>query len=184
MDGDSSSVLLLNSTFEPLTIINVRRALKLLFTKKAHPVEDSQFYLSTVRAKIRVPSVIQIIYYIKRPYSRPKFSKKSVFLRDNYHCQYCGRHTPKPTLDHVIPKSKGGKNDWFNVVTACPDCNNKKGNRTLKESGMVLIKQPGEPKYLIYSTVLTQANIKKWEKYFYHKEKIPKAIAQLSTVTV
>ncbi|MCX8092911.1 MAG: HNH endonuclease [Candidatus Goldbacteria bacterium] len=184
MDGDSSSVLLLNSTFEPLTIINVRRALKLLFTKKAHPVEDSPYYLSTVKAKIRIPSVIQILYYVKRPYSRPKFSKKSVFMRDNYQCQYCGKHTNKPTLDHVIPRSKNGTNDWYNVVTACPDCNNKKGDRTLKEAGMTLVKQPSEPKYMIYSTILTPANIKRWEKYFYNKEKIPKALTALSSATV
>jgi 5-methylcytosine-specific restriction endonuclease McrA len=184
MDGDSSSVLLLNSTFEPLTIINVRRALKLLLTKKAHAVEDSTNYISTVKAKIRVPSVIQIVYYVKRPFSRPKFSKKSVFIRDNYQCQYCGKHSAKPTLDHVIPRSKNGTNDWFNVVTACPDCNNKKGNRTLKEAGMKLIRQPSEPKYLIYSTILTQSNIKKWEKYFYHKEKLPEVLAAISSATL
>jgi 5-methylcytosine-specific restriction endonuclease McrA len=184
MDGDSSSVLLLNSTFEPLTIINVRRAFKLLFTKKAHSVEDSPYYLSTVRARIRIPSVIQIVYYVKRPYSQPKFSKKSVFIRDNYQCQYCGNHTVKPTLDHVIPRSKNGNNDWYNVVTACTSCNNKKGNRTLKEAGMTLIRPPSEPKYLIYSTIISQANVKKWEKYFYHKEKIPKALTAMTSVTV
>lgn len=166
MDSDQS-VLLLNTTFEPLTVIPARRALKLLFSKKAHSVEDGASYISTVRAKLRLPSVIQIVYYVRKPYVAPKFSKKSVFIRDNFHCQYCGKHTPKPTIDHIIPKSKGGKANWHNVVTACHSCNNKKGDRLLKEAGMRLIKEPHEPKFLVYSSVISPARVKRWERYFH-----------------
>jgi 5-methylcytosine-specific restriction endonuclease McrA len=166
MDSDQS-VLLLNTTFEPLTVVPARRALKLLFSKKAHSVEEGLSFISTVRAKVRIPSVIQISYYVRKPYIAPKFSKKSVFIRDNFHCQYCGNHTAKPTIDHIIPKSKGGKANWHNVVTACHACNNKKGDRQMKESGMRLIKEPHEPKFLIYSNVISPARIKRWEKYFH-----------------
>lgn len=166
MDSDKS-VLLLNTTFEPLTVVPARRALKLLFSKKAHSVEDGNTYIRTVRAQVKIPSVIQIVYYVRKPYIAPKFSKRAVFMRDNYNCQYCGKHVPKPTIDHIIPSSKFGKTNWYNVVTACHTCNNKKGDRTLKETNMRLIKEPHEPKFLVYSAVISPARVKKWEKYFY-----------------
>jgi len=180
MESDQS-VLLLNSTYEPLTVVNARRALKLLFSKKAHAVEQGSIFISTIKSRIRIPEVIQIMYFVKKPYLRPKFSKKSVFIRDNYQCQYCGKQSNKPTIDHIIPRSKGGKTNWFNVVTACHNCNNKKSDRTLKEADMKLIKKPGEPRYMIYSSVISPSRIKRWEKYFYPKEKPSKALAALST---
>jgi 5-methylcytosine-specific restriction endonuclease McrA len=180
MESDQS-VLLLNSTYEPLTVLPARRALKLLFAKKAHTVEESSQFLSTVRARIRVPSVIQIIYFVKKPYSKPKFSKRSVFVRDNYQCQYCGRYSTKPTIDHVIPRCKNGRNDWTNVVTACHECNNKKGDRTLREAAMKLIRQPKEPQYMVYSTIISPARMKRWERYFNPHEKVPEALLALTT---
>ncbi|MCE5300888.1 MAG: HNH endonuclease [Spirochaetia bacterium] len=141
--------------------------MRLIFSKKAHTIEEGNTHLCTVRARVRVPSVIQIFYYVKKPYLAPKFSKKSVFIRDNYRCQYCGKHITKPTIDHIIPKSKGGRTGWMNVVTACNLCNNKKGDRPLKEAGMRLIKEPHEPKYLVYSSVISPARMKRWERYFY-----------------
>jgi len=174
-------VLLLNSTYEPLTVVNARRALKLLFSKKAHTVEQSKLFIATIKARIRLPSVIQIMYYVKKPYSRPKFSKKSVFIRDNYQCQYCGRYSTRPTIDHVVPKCKGGKTGWHNVVTACHNCNNKKSDRTLKEANMNLIKSPREPRYIIYSSIITPSKMKRWEKYFYRNERVPEALVALST---
>ena len=181
MESDQS-VLLLNSTYEPLTVVPARRALNLIFSKKAHAVEESNNFMSTVRAKIRVPSVIQIVYFVKKPYSKPKFSKRSVFIRDNYQCQYCGKHSTKPTIDHVIPRSKGGRNDWANAVTACHECNNKKGDRALKEAGMKLIRTPKEPQYMVYSTIITPTRMKKWERYFNQAEKVPEAVLALGAV--
>ncbi len=168
MDGDRSdtSILLLNTTFEPLAVLNIRRALKLLFSKKALPIEESSMIVHTVNSQIRIPSVIQITYYIRKPYTKPKFSKKAIFLRDGHRCQYCGTYSSRPTIDHIVPKSKKGKNEWVNVVTACPECNNKKGDRMLKEAGMSLIRHPFEPKFIIYSLSLSQKKFKHWEKYF------------------
>ncbi|HDT15506.1 MAG TPA: HNH endonuclease [Firmicutes bacterium] len=165
MDSDKH-VLLLNSTFEPLTVLRERRALKLIFEKKAYVVEDSGVFLHTVRHKLKLPSVVQLLYYVKKPYKKPKFSKKAIFIRDNFRCQYCKTYVSKPTIDHVIPKSKNGPTTWTNVVTACHKCNNKKGDRTLKESGMKLLKFPQTPKYIIIHGFSGTKNIKKWEKYF------------------
>lgn len=177
MEADHS-VLLLNTTFEPLTVVTARRALKLLFSKKAHSIEEGGAFIQTIRARVRIPSVIQIVYYIRKPYMAPKFSKRSVFIRDGYNCQYCGKHTPKPTIDHIIPRSKGGKTNWSNVVTACHACNNRKGDRSLKESGMRLIKDPQEPKFLVYSAIISPARVKKWERYF-HPEKYDNGSMQM-----
>lgn len=180
MEADQR-VLLLNSTFEPLNIISARRAYKLLFAKKAHAIEQSTTFLHTVRSRLKIPSVIQIAYYIRKPYSRPKFSKKAIFIRDNYHCQYCGKYTNKPTIDHIIPRSKNGRTDWQNVVTACPACNNKKGDRTLKDANMRLLHEPFEPKYVIYSASQAPKNLESWHKYFDHKERPVEAVPVLTT---
>ncbi len=163
----NQGVLLLNTTYEPLTIISAKRAFKLLFSKKAHPIEYTNFFAYTVRSKIKIPSVIQIAYFIKKPYTKPKFSKKAVFIRDNYQCQYCGTFTTKPTIDHVLPRSKGGKTTWQNVVTACPSCNNKKSNKTLKEANLKLIREPKEPNYIVYTTFTHGVKrMETWKKYF------------------
>ncbi len=159
-------VLLLNSTYEPLTILTARRAVKLIFANKANVVEHSSEYLSTIRSRIKIPSVIQIVYFVKKPYARPKFSKKAVFARDNYRCQYCGVQMAKPTIDHVLPRSRKGPNDWSNVVTACGSCNNKKGSRTPKEAGMRLVRVPGLPRHFVSSAIIPPSRYKKWEKYF------------------
>ncbi|MFP4465431.1 MAG: HNH endonuclease [Candidatus Goldiibacteriota bacterium] len=165
MDPDQN-VLLLNSTFEPLTVLRGRRALKLIFERKAHVIEDSGVFLHTVKHKLKLPSVVQLMYYVKKPYKKPKFSKKAIFIRDNFRCQYCRTYTSKPTIDHIVPKSKNGPSVWTNVVTACHKCNNKKSDRTLKEAGMTLLKKPRTPKYIIIHGFSGTKNIKKWEKYF------------------
>ena len=182
MEADQS-VLLLNTTFEPLTVVTARRALKLLFSKKAQSIEDGGAYIQTIRAKVRIPSVNQIVYYIKKPYLAPKFSKRSVFIRDSFNCQYCGRHNPKPTIDHIIPRSKGGKTCWNNVVTACHSCNNKKGDRSLKEAGMRLIKEPQDPKFLVYSALISPAKIKKWERYFHPEKQVDEVFRLDAAIT-
>lgn len=159
-------VLLLNATYEPLAVLSGRRALKLLFNNKAHVVEQSNKVFSTVRARLKLPSVIQTEYFVRRPYKKPKFSKKAVFIRDNFTCQYCGKTINKPTLDHILPRCRGGVNSWTNVITACHTCNNKKSNKIPKEAGMKLLSSPCEPRYLIYTELSTPGNLEKWRKYF------------------
>jgi 5-methylcytosine-specific restriction endonuclease McrA len=130
-------VLLLNANYEPLNVCTTRRALGLLITGRG--------IIRTVRLSIPRPSVIRLGYMVKRPRPRVKLTKQEIFRRDQYTCQYCGVKAKGLTIDHIIPRSRGGEHSWSNLVTACPDCNRKKGGRTLQEAKMRLINPPCEP---------------------------------------
>lgn len=131
-------VLLLNSCFEPIRIISVRQALKMLTKGKVSVV------LSTKRMiypGVYQPSVIRLVEYKYIPVRMQVVTKKNIYLRDNHTCQYCGRrfHGSELTLDHVLPRSRGGRNTWENLVTACKKCNQAKDARTPEEAGMKLL---------------------------------------------
>lgn len=138
-------VLVLNGNYEPLHVCTVRRAIGLLWKKKAHLVLNGRGYISTVREAVPIPSVIRLNYVISRPRSPVRLTRREVFRRDNYTCQYCGRQVSHPTIDHVIPRERGGTTTWTNVVTACPECNYRKGNRTPQEAHMCLLRPPSPP---------------------------------------
>jgi 5-methylcytosine-specific restriction endonuclease McrA len=131
-------VLLLNSCFEPIRIISVRQALKMLTKGKVSVV------LSTKRMiykGVYQPSVIRLVEYKYIPVRMQVVTKKNIYLRDNHTCQYCSRkfHGSELTLDHVLPRSRGGRNTWENLVTACKKCNQAKDDRTPDEAGMKLL---------------------------------------------
>lgn len=138
-------VLVLNANFEPLHVCDTKRALNLIIGGKARLVANGRGYVRTVRVSYARPSVIQLQKMIHRPRPFPRLSKKEVFRRDNYVCQYCGRQTTHLTVDHVIPRFRGGIHSWQNLVAACPPCNRRKGGRMLDESHMVLRRPPQEP---------------------------------------
>jgi 5-methylcytosine-specific restriction endonuclease McrA len=137
-------VLVLNANFEPLHVCETRRALNLIVGGKARLVARAR-----LRAHVRLsyprPSVIQLQKMIRRPHPRVRLSKREVFRRDEFTCQYCGRQTPHLTIDHVIPRHKGGSHSWANLVAACPPCNRRKGGRTTDEAHMRLQRIPREP---------------------------------------
>jgi 5-methylcytosine-specific restriction endonuclease McrA len=141
----NAPVLLLNINYEPLNICTTRRALGLLTTGKAELLLNGRGYIRTVRLSIPRPSVIRLEYMVKRPRARVKLSKQEIFRRDNHTCQYCGKKARGLTIDHVIPRHRGGEHTWSNLVTACPECNRKKGGRTLQEAKMTLLRIPYEP---------------------------------------
>ncbi len=143
-------VLLLNVTYEPLKVIDWKKALTLLFLGKVEVLEEYEREIHSVRFTIKLPSVIRLLKMVKWVKRPVKFSRKNIYIRDNYRCQYCGRKlSPRElTYDHVIPKSRGGKTVWENIVTCCPECNRKKGGRTPEEAGMKLLKKPKRPKWL------------------------------------
>jgi len=161
--------LVLNSTFEPLQFTSSKRALILSMLGKAEPLEFDGFYIRTPTKSFRLPTVIKLNRFIKRPFrSYVSFSKKNVLRRDNHTCQYCGHRGPELTIDHVIPRSQNGGSTWDNVVTACRKCNLKKGNRTKEESGMKLVSRPRRPKFLFHSSLPDQtpvSHLKSWAKY-------------------
>ena len=141
-----TQVLVLNQNYEPLNVCNARRAIVLVDGGKAEVLEvDGLTYRSPSRA-IRIPSVIRLNHLIKRPRPRVRLTRREVFLRDHHMCQYCGSHAKELTLDHVIPKHRGGSHVWENLVSACRSCNHHKGGRSVEEARMALRRQPFEPK--------------------------------------
>ena len=140
--------LLLNSSYEPLAVINWKRAITLVVLEK---VEVLSFYedrvIHTVSMSFRLPSIVRLKSYIRRHLFQIKFSRQNIYIRDEYRCQYCGERYPENqlTFDHVVPRSKGGRTTWENIVTCCKDCNRKKGNRAPEEVGMKLLRKPRRP---------------------------------------
>ena len=112
---------------------------------KASLVKDGRGHIHTVNTSYPRPSIIRLQKMIRRPRPRVKLTRKEIFRRDHYTCQYCGTSSRDLTIDHITPKHLGGTHTWDNVVTACAFCNHKKGGRTLEQSGMRLLKKPKEP---------------------------------------
>jgi 5-methylcytosine-specific restriction endonuclease McrA len=138
-------VLVLNANFEPINICTTRRAVVLILGGKANMVANGRGYLHTVRLAIPRPSVIRLGLQVRKPRPHIKLSRREVFRRDNYTCQYCGRREAGLTLDHVVPRYQGGLHVWNNVVTACPSCNHRKGGRNPEQAHMRLHRVPREP---------------------------------------
>ncbi len=150
----NTPVLVLNQNYEPLHICNARRALVLVLGGKAEVLqEDSDVHLRTSTDDFTVPSVVRMMYLVHRPRPRVKLTRREIFLRDNYTCQYCGKVTHDLTLDHVHPKSRDGKHTWENLVSACKECNHRKGGRTPEEARMRLKKSPTEPRAGAYYAI-------------------------------
>lgn len=149
----SQSVLVLNQNFEPLNVCNVQRALTLVLKAKAEVLEQHETALHSARQVLPIPSVIRLAYQVRRPPTQMGLSRRGIFLRDGFACQYCGAQPRLLTLDHVVPKSRGGRNTWENLVTACPACNHRKGGRTLREARMRLLREPRPPRHNPYRQV-------------------------------
>jgi 5-methylcytosine-specific restriction endonuclease McrA len=166
---DTTKVLILNQTFEPLQVCGARRAVILLFTGKAERVEDTSRVIRSPSTVLLLPSVIRLHRFVRKP-AQPSiaFNKKNILKRDAYTCQYCGRNSgERMTIDHVIPKSLGGRTVWENVVSACRACNLKKGNKSLEEARMCLLRRPTKPVSVFYLGVLahTFQRYESWRKY-------------------
>lgn len=138
-------VLVLNRNFEPLNVCNTRRAVGLLMVGKAELVENGRGHIRTANSTYPRPSVIRLTHLIRRPRPRVRLSKREIFRRDEYRCQYCGEERARLTVDHVIPRRSGGPHSWENLVAACPACNRQKGHRALNEAHMQLRRPPFEP---------------------------------------
>ena len=164
----NSAVLVLNQNYEPLNVCNVRRALVLVIDGKAEVLEEHASSIASARQVFPSPSVIRMVYQIRRPHPRVKLTRREVFIRDNYTCQYCGRFGSDLTIDHIVPRSKGGQHTWDNLVSACKTCNHRKGGKALNEARMTLRKPPVEPKAGMYYTIerrLDSAVVESWLKF-------------------
>ena len=138
-------VLVLNANFEPINVCSMRRAVGLILAEKAAMVVNGRGYIHTVSQLLPRPSIIRLEHMIHRPRPCVKLTRREVFRRDNYTCQYCGRRDSTLTVDHILPKHLGGQHVWTNVVAACPSCNHRKGGRQLEEVQMSLLHLPKEP---------------------------------------
>jgi 5-methylcytosine-specific restriction endonuclease McrA len=165
-----SQVLVLNATYEPMSVVSVRRAVLLLLKEKAEIVEAAEAYLRSERVRLPVPLVIRLVCYVRIPHrlSLP-VSRRTVLARDQGACQYCGEQPGRAqlTMDHVIPRSRGGETCWENVVTACGPCNRRKGDRTPDEAQMPVLHPPRRPRYLALTLLEGSSSHQVWDKYMY-----------------
>jgi len=160
-------VLVLNQSYEPLTVCRARRAVVLIYQGKAEMVENGVGFVHSIGETLPLPSVIRLERLIRRPRRKRKMTRFEIFNRDRYACQYCGQQTRQLTLDHVIPRYRGGQHTWENVVSACVACNRRKAGRTPQEANMKLTHPPappgGSPLFSIpYHYMQTQTE---WRKY-------------------
>jgi 5-methylcytosine-specific restriction endonuclease McrA len=167
------SVLVLNRFYMPVRVVNVRRAMNLLYRDCAEVItierdqyctydfaswmeisqlnalekQPSEDYLRTPHQELQIPRIVRLVRYDRVHHSAVRFNRRSIFLRDEHRCQYCGqtRPTSQLSLDHVVPRSLGGKTTWENIVTCCLPCNGKKGGRTPQQASMQLLSQPRRP---------------------------------------
>jgi 5-methylcytosine-specific restriction endonuclease McrA len=136
--------LILNATYEPLSVVPSRRAVVLVARGRATPVAHRDEFWRAATISVQVPSVIKLNGYVRVPYERTiPVSRRAVFGRDGHRCQYCG--AAAESLDHILPRSRGGQHTWDNVVACCRRCNMHKGDRLPSEAGLALVRRPTAP---------------------------------------
>jgi len=165
-------VLVLNATFEPINVTAVRRAMVLLLKGVAQAEEMNHTEVHSASRAMKVPSVIRLLAYRHIPQQSRALSRKNILLRDRNTCQFCGLVFPASelTLDHVVPRSRGGRSSWENLVASCYKCNNRKGNHTPEEAGIQLVQRP-RPFTLYTSRQLMRLignRDEKWRKYLFY----------------
>ncbi len=156
--------LVLNASYEPLSIVSSRRAVCLVIADKADMVEADGEFLRSERLTMSSPAVIRLRYMVSAPRRRiASVSRRAVFARDDYRCQYCGNHAD--SIDHVVPRSRGGRDVWDNLAAACRPCNSKKRNRTPDEAGMRLIRPCRAPRATAWIVVGGSLVPDTWKPY-------------------
>jgi 5-methylcytosine-specific restriction endonuclease McrA len=163
----AARVLILNASYEPLHVCSVKRAITLLMQEVAERVLDGDRVLRSPSLVVPVPSVIRLRRYVRRPHrQRVAFNRKNVFRRDDHTCQYCGSRSHDLTLDHVLPRSRGGPTNWENVVACCRRCNAVKRDRTPTEARMALRRPPLAPAFMFSSAYGLVPDVDPaWEPY-------------------
>jgi len=163
-------VLVLNASYEPLQLISTRRAIVLLLQDKAELVEAASQRLRARGISFAVPLVIRLVRYIRIPRRlRLPCSRRGVLARDRETCQYCGIQPGRSnlTVDHILPRSRGGQTTWDNVVAACRECNHRKGGRTPEEANMKLLTVPRQPQFVAFALLGELERHDVWRKYAY-----------------
>lgn len=159
---------MLNQSYEPLTICNLRKAVVLIYLGKAETViNDERKSLHSINKTYPWPSIIRISKFVKVPYKKVVLTRKNILRRDGFKCAYCGRSDLPLTIDHIIPKARGGDDSWENLVSACTICNNKKGDRTPDEAKMKMLFQPFKPSHIVFIKNVVGRLDERWKPYLY-----------------
>ena len=159
-------VLVLNASFEPLNVCSVRRAHVLVYKGKAEVIEELDRPLTSATTTFPWPNVIRLVTYIRVPRAvQRKISRRALFARDGWRCVYCGTAGGRLTLDHVVPRSRGGDSVWENVVTSCAPCNLRKGDRLLDEAQMELRSPPRPPAPVLFIRLAAPTIPRGWRPY-------------------
>ncbi|MBL8748828.1 MAG: HNH endonuclease [Planctomycetes bacterium] len=179
------ATLVLNRSWRPVHVTTVRRALCMLFREAARvvhtdtlttftfeewldqPISDENLAIRSPSVQLAVPEVILLVHYDRIPCHEAPFTRRNLFLRDDFTCQYCGTHCNSDHLsvDHVLPRSRGGSTSWENCVLACVRCNAKKADRTLKEIGFRLLRPPVRPRWTPYLNLRPSQRMESWSRF-------------------
>jgi len=161
----NNRVLVLNQDFSPLMVCSVQRAFILVYLKKSEMVKPANGYkLRSISKTYPMPSVIRLNRYVNAPYKGVNLTRQNIFKRDSFECQYCGTKR-ELTIDHVVPRAKGGGDTWINLVTACKKCNSKKGDYTPDEAMMPSRKKPAKPSYAIFLKDYNYGQVGEWDSF-------------------
>ena len=164
---DNISVLKLDSSFKPIEVIRWEEAIVLVWLKKAWAAEYTDKWVHSAKRAFQIPSVIVLRRFIDEKFFTLPCTRKNILLRDEYRCQYCFQHLKESdlTIDHVLPRSKGGKSTWTNVVAACKPCNQHKRDLLIENSSLTLARRPKKPSYRsIIKKRIGNVNLK-WQEY-------------------
>ena len=163
-----AKVLVLNASYEPLNVCDAQNAVLLLFGGKAVTVANHPgLSIRTVSETFPLPSVVRLTVFVHIRFRTASLNRKNIFLRDSFRCQYCGRTDVRLTIDHVLPKSRGGEDSWENLITACRPCNALKGDRTPLEAGMPTLTTPWRPSSLMLFREHYIPVAEAWKPYLY-----------------
>jgi 5-methylcytosine-specific restriction endonuclease McrA len=152
----------------PVSVISVRKAIILLFLEKAEVIKNhNTIKLYSPSISFSIPLIIRLHNFYQAPKSID-LTRKNIFKRDGMKCQYCGKRNTHLTIDHILPKSRGGKDDWENLITSCDACNNSKGNRLPEEAGMKLLSKPRRPNPINFIKFHYPQYIDDWKDYLFY----------------
>ncbi len=163
----NNAVLVLNNNYTPLSICSVRRAICLMVTNKVEVLINYQKRIHSPSISFPIPSVIKLKSYVHYTRMSVALTRKNILTRDHYACQYCGRTQPPLTVDHILPRERGGGDNWENLVTACGPCNSRKGNRTPEEAGMRLLKPPIRPTRIHFFQQFIHDEQQEWKPFLF-----------------
>ena len=161
------SVLVLNQSYEPIHVCSARRAIVLVFRGRAQVVESLDISIRSISRAFPVPSVVRLDFYVRIPPKPLSLTKRNVLKRDGFQCQYCSTRSAPMTVDHVLPKTQGGRDTWENMVCACLTCNNRKGNRTPEQAGIALARRPRLPNHVTFIRHFIGVADQKWRPYLF-----------------